>query len=126
MSDTPDDETINLCVDINLCLALSHGKRSLAADILALLLRELPPERTKINRALDEYRFADARELIHKLHGACCYCGVPALKNICKKLEQQLDENLQAPSSTDRHAFNEAVDALLIWETQYDVGDLFA
>ena len=29
---------------------------------------------------------------IHKLHGACCYTGVPALKNLAELLETQLKQ----------------------------------
>lgn len=113
------------CVDINLCLTLSHGKPALAAEILTLLLDDLPLNRTEINLAIDESRFVDVLDLIHKLHGACCYCGVPALKTICKKMERQLNIELKTPDLADRQVFNEAVDALLAWRIQYKIEDLF-
>lgn len=113
------------CVDISLCLTLSHGKPALAAEILTLLLDELPLSRRDINLALDESRFADARDLIHKLHGACCYCGVPTLKAICKKMERQLNIELKSPGLADRQVFDEAVDTLLTWKTQHEIQDVF-
>lgn len=113
------------CIDIDLCLTLSHGKPALAADLLTLLLEELPLNRTDINSALDELRFADAHDLIHKLHGACCYCGVPSLKMICKKMERQLHIELKMPDLDDRDFFNETVDELLLWKNQHNIQILF-
>ena len=114
------------CVDINLCLTLSHGKPDLAAEILTLLLNELPLNSAEINQALDESRFDDARDLIHKLHGACCYCGVPALKTICKKLERQLTLESKAPGLSDRKRFDKVVETLLTWKAQNNIQDFFA
>lgn len=113
------------CIDIPLCLTLSHGKPALAAEILTLLLSELPQSRTDINLALDESRFADARDLIHRLHGACCYCGVPALKTICKKIERQLNIELKQPDPADHQVFNETVDTLLAWQARHKIQDWF-
>lgn len=114
------------CVDINLCLALSHGKPDLAAELLTLLLNELHMNHTAINLALDESRFADALDLIHKLHGACCYCGVPALKAICKKMEHHLNIELKVPELSDRNAFNKAVENLLTWKVRHNVHDFLS
>lgn len=113
------------CVDINLCLTSCHGKPTLALEILTLLLDELPRSRREINLAFDESRFADARDQIHKLHGACCYCGVPELKAICKKIERQLNIELKTPDLADRHTFDHAVDELLVWRVQHNIQDFF-
>lgn len=125
-SKTVSEDAIEKCVDIELSLKLSHGKGNLAAEMLSMLLNELPDTRQEIQRAWEEKRFADARELIHKLHGACCYCGVPALKAICKKLEIHLNTRLESPTASDQQAFHRAIDSLLVWRDQYSIEDLFS
>jgi two-component system sensor histidine kinase BarA len=112
-------------VDINLCLTLSHGKPALAAEILALFLNDLPLYCAEINQALDESRLTDAHNVIHKLHGACCYCGVPALKAICKEMERKIHREAKAPDPADRQSFNEAVNALLSWKAQHSIQECF-
>jgi len=121
-----DNSAIEHCIDMALCLKLSNGKPALAADMLTLLLNELKQNHTDISRALGESRFDDALELIHKLHGATCYCGVPQLKEACKKLEEQLQTRLRMPAHDDIQVLNEAVNALLLWQQTCDVNTLFS
>lgn len=117
---------VNKCVDTKLGILLSNGKADLAAELLTLLLAELPQNHFDISQAFAEARFADALELIHKLHGACCYCGVPQLKQTCKKLEQQLLAQLCLPAADDIYYFNEAVTTLLDWHQNHDIHLLFS
>jgi len=113
------------CIDTNLSLSLSNGKPALAAELLHLLLKDLQQNHIDISKALTESRFGDALELIHKLYGASCYCGVPQLKEACKKLEAQLKEQLSMPSLCDIAAFNVAIQDLLDWQDNCDVDTLF-
>lgn len=118
--------TLNTCVDINLSLALSNGKPQLAADLLGLLFVDLAQNQRDISTAFTESRFNEALEMIHKLHGACCYCGVPLLKQACKNLETQLHAQTKMPDSDDIRIFNEAVDHLLRWHQQTDIRIFFS
>jgi len=113
------------CIDTNLSLSLSNGKPALAAELLHLLLKDLKQNHIDINKALTESRFDDALELIHKLYGACCYCGVPQLKDACKKLEAQLKVQLSMPALHDITALDAAVQGLLDWQDNCDVNTLF-
>jgi len=116
---------IDDCVDVELSLSLSNGKPRLAADILSLMLAELKQNHTDINNAFRESRFDDALELIHKLHGACCYCGVPQLKAICKRLEKQLSAQRCLPALDDILLFDEIVETLLVWHAAHDIHQVF-
>jgi two-component system sensor histidine kinase BarA len=117
---------VDKCVDIKLSLQLSNHKAPLAAELLDILLTELPQNHLGINRAFAECRYNDALELLHKLHGNCCYCGVPQLKAACKKLEQQLHAKQHPPLAYDIRVFNEAVSALLAWHKNHDIHNLFS
>lgn len=113
------------CVDIKQSLLASNGKVALAAALLDMLLAELAQNHIDISCALAEARFDDALESVHKLHGNCCYCGVPALKEACKKLEQQLRIQKHMPTADALQVFNEAVCALLAWRQTHDIPAVF-
>jgi two-component system, NarL family, sensor histidine kinase BarA len=117
---------VDPCVDKKLSLSLSNGKPQLAADMLSTLLAELAQTHSDISNAFAELRLDDALELIHKLHGNCCYCGVTALKAACKKLEAQLHRQRHLPAPDDLRQFNEAVKTLLAWQQTHDIATFFA
>lgn len=112
------------CVDVALAIKLSHGNAGLAADMLEMLLNELAGYHALINQMLDKPDIREAREQVHKLHGACCYCGVPELKAICKKMEQELIAG-KVPGKADRRHFNQAIDHLLLWKQRYSPHSVF-
>ncbi len=77
-------------VDWTQALQRAAGNIELANEMLQLLLKSLP--QTLIE--LDKYRESNQKEaliqLIHKLHGATCYTGVPAIKQLTELLETSL------------------------------------
>lgn len=118
-------EAIEHCVDKALGLKLSNGRPELAAELLEMLLQDLQQQHADIHRALDEAMLGDALELIHRLHGACCYCGVPQLKDACHRLELHIKTMATRPAAVDIIAFDLAVAALLDWYEHHDVRTLF-
>ncbi len=114
------------CVDIQLSLQLSNNKPDLAADMLNMLLSELAGNQNEINQALDDNNYNEAIELVHKLHGATCYCGVPALKDACKTLEIELKQQQAQYSKIAVQNFNQCATQLLSWHEQHDVAALFS
>ena len=71
-------------------LQLAAGKADLARDMLKMLLDGLPDDSRAISAALTAGDHAALRELIHKLHGASRYCGVPQLRACCQAAETRL------------------------------------
>jgi two-component system sensor histidine kinase BarA len=114
------------CIDRELSLKLSNGKKDLAAEMLALLLDDLPGTRIAIDQAFNQQDLAQALELVHRLHGACCYCGVPTLKEACKIVEIQLKEEPVTLKRRDVTALNQAIDDLLIWKNNCSIEELFS
>jgi len=79
-------------------LQLAGNKEELAEEMLRGLMDELLPAQKRINQAFTKKDYVNLREEVHRLHGACCYSGVTALKNAVAKLEsaiaQQLYQNI--------------------------------
>ncbi len=80
-------------VDWDLCLKLSNNKPKLAQELLELLAKDLPQYQTILAKAKQQQNFTELEDHIHKLHGACCYVGVPKLKLISQELESLLKAN---------------------------------
>ncbi|GGI89911.1 response regulator [Halopseudomonas pertucinogena] len=92
-------------------LRLAAGKADLADDMLKILLDGLPAERERIREALERGDRAGLLEVIHKLHGATRYCGVPQLRARCLAAETRLKQG--EDSQTEVRGVLEAIDTLL-------------
>ena len=71
-------------------LRLAAGKADLEEDMLRMLINSLPEERSRIEGHLIANQPEALLEVIHKLHGACRYCGVPQLRACCQRAEELL------------------------------------
>ncbi|WP_214000453.1 response regulator [Arsukibacterium sp.] len=80
----------NSLVDWQIGLQRAGGKPELAKDMLKMLLKSLPETQQLLNEAVSANDSEQLLQLVHKLHGACCYTGVPALKSLAETLETQL------------------------------------
>jgi two-component system sensor histidine kinase BarA len=74
-------------VDWVQALKLTANKEDLAKEMLKGLVESLYPAQLNINETYAQNDLKKMREEVHRLHGACCYCGVPALKTAIAKLE---------------------------------------
>ncbi len=61
--------------------------------MLGLLVKTLPIELAQIKQAHQSRDYPQLQKLVHKLHGAICYCGVPRLKSAITTLETALKTN---------------------------------
>ncbi|SDT03008.1 two-component system, NarL family, sensor histidine kinase BarA [Halopseudomonas sabulinigri] len=87
-----------LVLDPEESLRLAAGKEDLAADMLDMLLADLPSVRTRIAQAAEHQDLNELLEAVHKLHGATRYCGVPELRQCCLRAETRLKEGDSANS----------------------------
>jgi two-component system sensor histidine kinase BarA len=83
-------------IDWELGKQRAGGKIALAIDMLNMLLDSLPQSRAEIQLAVDENDTPNILKQVHKLHGACCYAGVPKLKNLSDIIETQLKKSKDA------------------------------
>ncbi len=71
-------------------LRLAAGKADLAEEFLSGLIALLTQEQGSIQTLFQAQEWAQLGNLIHKIHGACCYTGVPTLKKAIATLEHSL------------------------------------
>ncbi len=82
-------------VDWPLALTQAGGNAELAREMLSMLLDSIPDTRSQLDRARND---GELVRTIHKLHGATCYSGVPALQKLCAQLEAALKQGLSSES----------------------------
>lgn len=77
-------------LDWDLALQRAAGKVELAKEMLQILLKSLPETLSDLQKYLRNEEREPLIQLIHKLHGATCYTGVPHIKQLTEILETQL------------------------------------
>ncbi len=77
-------------IDWQELLTLTNNNPELAKELLGMFANELPTMRDAINAAHQKQDYTLLQELIHKLHGSCCYTGVTQLKALAAELEDTL------------------------------------
>ncbi|HQZ87318.1 MAG TPA: ATP-binding protein [Gammaproteobacteria bacterium] len=104
----------NVCtIDWALGKQLAGGRVELAQEFFEKLREILPLEKQRINDDYQKRNWQAFSDRIHKLHGACCYCGVPELKSCVQTLEAAAVSCLPDIIKPHLEAFNLAVDAVL-------------
>lgn len=78
--------------DRELALQRAGGNQDLAEELFAMLLRDLPDFRQRIQAAFASNAIPTLIEVVHKLNGAATYCGVPALKETAHHCETALKQ----------------------------------
>lgn len=71
-------------------MKITNNKPELAKEMIGMLSSELPSMQQNISLAYNGKDYAKLLDYIHKLHGSCCYCGVPTLKAITADIESYL------------------------------------
>ncbi|WP_018692378.1 two-component sensor histidine kinase BarA [Algicola sagamiensis] len=82
-------------VDWELALQRAGDKNELATEMLCMLIDSLPESLSLIETAIENNDNAAILSHIHKLHGACCYTGVPTLKQISEHIETSMKKGAQ-------------------------------
>ena len=74
------------------CIKQSNNKPDLAQTLLDMLSLELPEFKQTIEQAMQQLDRQKLQFSIHKLHGACCYCGANDLKRLLMSLEGRIND----------------------------------
>lgn len=80
----------NKILDWALAKQRANHNEDLAKELFGLLIKELPQNQRDLMTAGKNKDLDTLKMITHKIHGACCYCGVPALHNDIAKLETAL------------------------------------
>jgi len=83
-------------IDWNQCIQLMAGKPEKAREILDVFMVELLKAKEGLQQAYQAQDFEQLKNQAHKLHGSCCYLGVPELKKAAFELERCLQEGDQS------------------------------
>jgi len=70
-----------------LCIQKVSGNQALATEFLARFVIELQKNREEFLVLMQMNDVQGLEHAAHKLHGACCFCGVPALQSHVANME---------------------------------------
>lgn len=87
------DSQANPLIDWKKTIQRMSGKESLAREMLEKFIDTLEQDFAHIKQAYHEKDWQSLAHFIHRVHGACCYCEVPILKQHSKALEVILKNN---------------------------------
>ncbi|MDX1589493.1 MAG: response regulator [Oleiphilaceae bacterium] len=119
MLETSRRSTRLATVDLEESLRLAGGRLDLAEEMLATLLSQLPEEADIIREALANGDHDRLLERVHRLHGACRYCGVPTLRQHAAALETAIKRD-QPGTAAMTESLLAAMEALRRWCEQND------
>ena len=101
-------------LDWQLALNRSYQNPKAAHDLLQEFCEQLPESFNDIESASHLEDWPLMQQQVHRLHGACCYTGVPKLQRLCAEIEAQLKEQHFAIAAKHMSAMREAVEQVLI------------
>lgn len=115
------DKTKHAAIDWQLCVQKVSGNQALAEEFLAKFIEELYKNREEFIELMHQKNVKGLADLAHKLHGACCFCGVPILQKRVAQLEKLARRTANADNLTE--AFTDliqSIDAVIReYENQY-------
>lgn len=115
---TPTDASVSALpvVDQALGLKLANGKIDLANDMLNMLFAGLREESNTIQDLFQQAQWEALLEVIHKLHGATRYTGVPRLQLAASKAEEQLKQGAYSTLAGPVEQLLAEIQAVLNWQ----------
>ncbi|CZH23881.1 Signal transduction histidine-protein kinase BarA [Legionella pneumophila] len=115
------DKTKHAAIDWQLCVQKVSGNQALAEEFLAKFIEELYKNREEFIELMHQKNVKGLADLAHKLHGACCFCGVPILQKRVAQLEKLARRTANADNLAE--AFTDliqSIDAVISeYENQY-------
>ncbi|MBX2857414.1 MAG: response regulator [Cellvibrionaceae bacterium] len=113
-------------VDLQLSLALAKNKADLAKEMLEMMFKDLQQARDQLVPLAEERAFTELQEIVHKIHGGSCYCGIVELKHLSQSSDRKLDDivNKQAEAEgieRDMQNLTDLIDRLLEWRKQNEL-----
>lgn len=115
------DKAKYAAIDWQLCVQKVSGNQVLAEKFLAQFIEELVKNRDEFIELYHKKEIKQLGDAAHKLHGACCYCGVPVLKKRVMQLEKMASQVSTIDELAEAFAaLIQSIDAVLTeYENQY-------
>jgi len=99
-------------INWNDCIKQSNNKPDLAQQLLDMLALELPEFKQAIKESFAQNKTSILINHIHKLHGACCYCGANHLKSMLNHIENHIQDYTPQELETHIHALLAEIEAV--------------
>ncbi len=112
-------------VSISASLELAKGKSDLAKDMLEMLLASLNDELAALKLRWEDKEYDAFHEIVHRIHGGACYCGVPALLATSAALDKTLKDRRFDECGDQFDALENACQELIVWHEQHDLNEIF-
>lgn len=80
-------------VNWNLSLEMADNNEALAKELLELFAKDLPEFSDKIEKSFTAGDHDTLKDILHKLLGGCCYCGVPHVKKVARQLHDAMNSD---------------------------------
>lgn len=121
-------QTIQKSLDIinpQLSLKLANNKKDLAIDMFDMFISDIKNAIGSLSKLQQEKNYPELVNIVHKLHGACCYTGAPTLKHSCKSLEDIINSD-KADHLADKQLTKLLIDAnnILRWQENNNLAQL--
>lgn len=100
----------DLYIDWKLCVQKVSGNQALAAQFLDEFIAELKLNRQEFLELFSKKNKKSIEDLAHKLHGACCFCGVPKLQTEVARMESLARNNTNFDEINA--AFNQLIECI--------------
>lgn len=100
-------------VDFSETVQRCNGNIELAEEFLIKFLSGLALEREQLSELVMQNALQQLEERVHKLHGACHYCGVPVLRQSAQALEKAL--KLKRDFTQQWDDFDTALEQAIAW-----------
>ena len=75
-------------IDWRLCIKKMSGNHALAIEFISRFIEELQKNRNEFIELFHQNDLQSLEQEAHKLHGACCFCGVPRLQKTIVNFEK--------------------------------------
>lgn len=82
--------SLPVSIDFKRALEQNYQDKEAAISFLDAFVEQLNTSASEIEEAWRQQRTDKLLEYIHKLHGACCYTGVPRLETYCEQTQHAL------------------------------------
>ena len=88
MTDNSSSTHSRAILDKDQALEQAGGSESLARELFNMLLDDLPVLQQQLQQAIAEGQTEAMWDPAHKLYGSTAYCGVPALREAARTMEE--------------------------------------
>ncbi len=122
---TDNSATIKKVVDVKQSLIFSRNNHELAKDMLSMLIDLIKDKRDTVNQLFVDKDWQALGQLVHKINGGSCYCGVPELQQQTQIIDKALENKDIDTVNTHFPAFLDAVDDLIEWDEEHDMDIIF-